>query len=328
MRVLVTGGLGFVGVHVVRHLAVAGHEVTVLDREQPGDVHAAFLADVEGRLTHVTADLLGSDWELTVGAPDAVVHAAALTPLAPGEELRAVSASVSVNILATVRVLDFASARGVSRVVHLSSGSVYGAAPHGSGIHEGAPLEPKNVYGITKAAAEMLALRYNALGACDVVVARLAQPYGPMERTTSSRTALSPIHDWAVAALAGGPLIVEPGCLDRGRDYIFISDVAAAVVALTTAPSLDHTVFNISTGVNLTLRAVLECIVAQTGVSEIVTGPVNLPADAERPPLVPWRIEQSLAWSPAVDLDTGIAATLAWLRAGSGSARAIAGVRS
>lgn len=315
-----TGGLGFVGVHVVRALLDAGHSVVSLDRDHPRDAHLRFLHGVEHRVEHLQVDLTApcSQWQELVGEPHVVVHAAAVTPLARGEELAATSTAVAVNVAATVEVLEVAAALGASRVVHVSSGSVYGV-PDGEpaqalALLESSHLAPRSVYGITKAAADELAQRYDALGACEVVVARLAQPYGPMERTTSSRSALSPVHDWAAAALAGEPLEVEPGCLERGRDYLYVVDVAQALVALAVAPSLPHRVYNVSNGVRTTLRQVRDSVVAAVGDTGTTDGPVNLPADAERPVLSPAQLTADTGWTATTGLEDGLAATLDWLR--------------
>lgn len=322
-----TGGLGFVGVHVVRSLVDAGHSVVSLDRDPPGAAHLRFLRGREQRIEHVRIDLTSPSpqWKDLVGEPDIVVHTAAVTPISTGEELAAASTAVSVNVAATVNVLEKAAALGASRVVHVSSGSVYGVPcgdpAHGAPLLESSPLAPKNVYGITKAAADQLAQRYDELGACEVVVARLAQPYGPMERTTSSRSALSPVHDWAAAALAGEPLEVEPGCLDRGRDYLFVTDVAQALVALALAPSLPHRVYNVSNGVRTTLREVRGHVVAAVGDTGTTPGRVNLPADAERPVLSPAQLRADTGWSATTGLEVGLTATLDWLR----SSRELAG---
>lgn len=314
MNVLVTGGLGFVGVHV-RQLAEAGHRVTLLDRDAPTSAHQAFLAGVTDRLHIVRADLTGatSAWSDSVGRPDAIVHAAAVTPLAPGAELGATANAVAVNVLAAARVLDLAAEWQVRRLVHVSSGSVYGR-PDVVQIDEDCPPAPRNVYGITKATADLLAQRYAELEACDVVVARLSQPYGPMERATGSRSALSPVHDWAVAALAGEPLPVEPGSLDRGRDYLYVSDLADALVRLLLAPRPAHRVYNISNGVRVGLREVLAQIVAAAGDTGTVDGAVILSAEAERPVLSADRLTAETGWRATTDLAAGVAATLDWLR--------------
>lgn len=325
MKALVTGGLGFVGVNVVRSLIDAGHSVVSVDRDLPGAAHMRFLSGAEQRLQHVRADLTEpmERWQSLVGEPGVVVHTAAVTPLAPGEELAAPARAVTVNVAATVQVLEMAAALGASRVVHVSSGSVYGvpAGDPATALVESSPLAPRTVYGITKAAADQLAQRYDDLGACEVVVARLAQPYGPMERKTSSRSALSPVHDWAAAALAGEPLELEPGCLDRGRDYLYVGDVAQALLALAVAPSLPHRVYNVSNGVRTTLREVREHVVAAAGDTGTTDGPVNLPAEAERPVLSPALLTADTGWTATTTLDDGLAATLDWLRASRELAR-------
>jgi nucleoside-diphosphate-sugar epimerase len=320
VKALVTGGLGFVGVHVVRAMLDAGHSVVSVDSDLPADPHLRFLSGAEEYLRHVQADLTDpvDRWQSLVGEPDVVVHAAAVTPLAPGEELAAAARAVTVNVAATVQVLELAVALGASRVVHVSSGSVYGVPPGDAAtapaLLESSPLAPRTVYGITKAAADTLAQRYGELGACEVVVARLAQPYGPMERATGSRSALSPVHDWAVAALAGEPLGLEPGCLDRARDFLYVGDVAQALLSLSVTPSLPHRVYNVSNGSRITLREVREHVIAAAGDTGVVEGRVNLPADAERPVLSPARLTHDTGWTATTTLEDGLAATLAWQR--------------
>jgi UDP-glucose 4-epimerase len=320
MKVLVTGGLGFVAVHVVRLLLDAGHEVTVVDRDGPTPDHRAFLAGHAGRLTLVRADLTGSaaEWADSLDRPDAVVHAAAMTPLAPGTELSSTPAAAAVNVLASAQLLELARAWRVRRMLHISSGSVYGR-PAVSEIDEACPPAPRNVYGITKAAADLLVQRYAELGACDAVVARLSQPYGPMERTTGSRTALSPVHDWITAALAGRPLAVEPGGLDRGRDYLYVRDVADALVRLLVAQRPAHRVYNVSNGVRVTLRELLQHVVATVGDTGTVEGLVHLSAEAERPVLTPARLTADTGWTATTDLASGIAQTADWLRSSRSS---------
>ncbi|MPZ59852.1 MAG: SDR family NAD(P)-dependent oxidoreductase [Propionibacteriales bacterium] len=315
MKILVTGGLGFVGVHVARHLAAAGHDVTVLDRETPLAVHEDFLGDVRTRVQMVQADLAdpGDMWETRLPELDAVVHAAAVTPLVPGTELDLAGAAVAVNVAGTVRVLDLARRRGIARLVHVSTGSVYGI-PDVERIDEDRPLAPVTIYGITKAAADQMAQHYGEVGACEVVVARLAQPYGPMERTTGSRAALSPVHDWAVAAIAGDHLCFSAGDLDLGRDYVYVGDVADAVARLATQDRLEHRVYNVSNGERTTLRSVFERIVARVGDTGVGDGRVNLSSAMERPVLSPDRLHRDAGWKASTDLDQGVAATVAWLR--------------
>ena len=314
MRVVVTGALGFVGVNLARTLGARGHHVVALDRTEPTSVHERFLAAVADHLTHVQADVADDGFgdALELGAVDGVVHAAAITPLAPGEEVSRAVDTARVNVVGTANVLRWCDRVRPRRVVHVSSATVYGDAGRAPVLTEESPLRPGNVYGITKLAAEQLALRTAALEALDLVVVRLTQPIGAMERTTATRSALSPVHDWCVAAARGEPLPV--GDLAPARDYTDVRDVAEAIAALLEHGRLAHRVYNVGGEQRYSLAEILAVLRRLVPDLSTVPGDVNLTPSMVRPPVSSARLRDEVGWEPRIPLEDAVADVLAWAR--------------
>ena len=243
---------------------------------------------------------------------DLAVHAAAITPLGPGEESLRSFETVSVNVAGTARVFRAAKARGAQRFVYVSSGSVYGPNTSNPSLDELTPPGPTTVYGITKWAAELIALRLGALEELPTTVVRLAQPYGPMERATSSRRLLSPIHDWCTACLRGEPLRVGDGSL--ARDYTYIDDVVEVVFRLAVKTP-EHQIYNVGCGIDTNLAEVLRVIRRHFPAARAIPGGAYLNSNVVRAPLNPMRASKEAKWAPAYSIQQGIEAYLEWLKA-------------
>lgn len=117
-----------------------------------------------------------------------------------------------------------------------------------------------------------------------------------------------------LSALSGQHVLVESDSLNRGRDYLYVGDVADALVQLTLTPHLKQRVYNVSNGVRTPLHVILERIIGHVGEVKTAEGRTNLSAEAERPVLTADRMSQETGWRAATELDEGIAATLEWLR--------------
>jgi UDP-glucose 4-epimerase len=313
-RVLVTGALGFVGVNLVRRLATDGADVVALDLHGPSDEAIRFLEPFSDLITHVVADVREAAWDRSLDGArfDLVIHAAAVTPLAPGQEQTQASRTVAVNIGGTARVLDWVANARPCRLVFISSGSVYGSGGGGSELVETTPHDPASVYAISKSASERLALRLGELVGVPTMAVRLTQPYGPMERATTSRSALSPIHDWCEALVVGQPLAV--GDLELARDYTHINDVVDAIVLLANLPSPEHRVYNVSSGIDVTLAEILGELRSFAPGLATRPGEPNLSAEMVRPPLSIARLSGETGWTPRYRLSDGLRTYVAWLR--------------
>lgn len=313
MRVVVTGALGFVGINIARDLAAGGHEVIGVDIRPPDELDAAYLADVSDRVTTVMGDLADDDWTsgLNTRPIDAVVHAAAITPLASAETRQAVLAA-RINVAGTARVLCWAAATGSRRIVHISTGSVYGPVAGDDPVDEDVDQHPDGVYGITKSAGERLARRMADLYGLDLAIARLSHVYGPMERPSAAREVVSPVERWTRALILGEP--IEQPRPDVTRDFVHVADVARAIRGLLEHGESGAAAYNVSSGV---LTSETDLVTRLRAIEPgLETGGVGEPgaSSPHRPPLAIDRIADAIGWQPAISLDDGLRAYVNWRR--------------
>ena len=248
MRVVVTGGAGFIGANLCSHLADEGHEVIALD-----DLSTGRAANLEGLgVKLVEGSIL--DRPLVhdvVSGADAVVHLAArgsvprslLDPLATHE----------VNVTGTAEVLEAARAAGVGHVLFSSSSSVYGANPT-LPKHEDLLPSPVSPYAASKLAGEATALAYQRSFGLPVLVLRFFNVFGPLQPADHDYAAVVP--RFVDAALAGRPAEVH-GDGGQSRDFTYVGTVVRVLAqALTTTVTADGPV-NLAFGSRITLLEVL-----------------------------------------------------------------------
>jgi nucleoside-diphosphate-sugar epimerase len=315
MTVLITGATGFVMSGLARHLAGRGHAVVAADLHLPEPALRGYLgAAVTFRQLDV-ADPSAVRALLADVRPERLVHGAAITAIPADAERDRFVETTQVNVIGTLHVLDAVRRSGVERTVVVSSGSVYGARPDMTPVVEDDVAQPQGVYPITKWAAEALARRYAVIHGLELAVVRLASPFGPFERDTGSRPLLSAIHAWTRAALRGESVRVggPPTAL---RDPIYIDDVAAGIAAVLLADRLPHDVYNVGWGRGVTTAETLAALTRLVPAMkfELVPDEPSRWPSLVRGPLSVERLRQDLAWTPAYDLDSGLAAYAAWLR--------------
>jgi len=319
MTTLITGATGFVMSGLARHLADRGHTLVAADLHAPDAALRAHLGGLAGAVTFRQVDVTdAAAVRLLIGEvrPDRIVHGAAITAIPPDAERGRFIETTRVNVLGTLQVLDAGREFGARRTVVVSSGSIYGVRADLTPVTEDDAAQPQGVYPITKWAAEALARRYAAVNALDLAVVRLASPFGPFERDTGSRPLLSAIHAWTRAALSGETLLVggPPTAL---RDPIYVDDVAAGIAAVLLAERLPNDVYNVSWGRGVTTEATLAALARLIPGMKVALAPDAPPRwpSLARGPLSVDRLRHDLGWTPAYDLDSGLAAYAAWLRA-------------
>jgi len=322
MKILVTGGLGFVGINLVRGLAARpGVRVVAADVLPWDDAIEHFLAPVRGQVVPRRLDVRDRAAVEEIVAGEAIthiVHAAAITATDDEEERARAAEIVAVNLQGSIHVLDAAlSAPSVERAIVVSSSGVYGA-PVGDPlrpVRETDPLDLSNLYAITKHSVELLAARYAVLSGKPMTAVRLPGIYGPMERSKESRRHLSAPGRLMAALREERPVRVA----GRGimRDWTYAADVAQGIAALLSAGRWRHSVYNLSCGVAVPFRAVVEAFVGAGLRAEWVADPdaadIAMRPQQARAALNIERLRTDAAFEPAFPLVAGIAA---WLESG------------
>ena len=225
---------------------------------------------------------------------------------------------VDVNLLGTARLLELARQFEVKRMVYISSAGVYGTTDPRLPVPEDAPLQINGLYMIAKDASERLCFRWRELFDLDVIVGRLGQPYGPMERDTGVRVVMSPVYQLAREVLTRR--IVRVPAPDYVCDWTYTLDLAEAVRLLMEAEVLNHQVYNLSNDqprrvsdvvahLQLLIPSARFVWVGEGGPSDIDTR-----SDPRRGPLDISRLRQDVGYEPIYDLERGLRAALPWWR--------------
>ncbi|WP_249011794.1 UDP-glucose 4-epimerase GalE [Conexibacter sp. DBS9H8] len=303
MRLLLTGGAGYVGSIVSRHLLGAGHELTVLDNLSTG--HRAAVAP---GAAFVELDLRdgAAVHAALAGGYDGVLHFAALSLV--GESMSAPGRYWENNVLGSLHLLEAIVAHGIPRLVFSSTAATYGV-PETVPIREDAPTRPSNPYGASKLAVDLMiggfctahglgavSLRYfNVAGAH--AAGHIGEAHDP-ETHLIPNVLKVPLGERDAVSVFGSDYPTPDGT--AVRDYIHINDLAAAhVLALHGARAGEHRIFNLGTGSGFSVREVIAA-------AEQVTGQAIPTREAPRRPGDPpaliassERIADELGWVPA-----------------------------
>ena len=322
MRVLVTGGAGFIGSHIVDQLLAAGHEPAVIDNLVSGRRENL----PEGVPLHVVdiCDAAGVARVFDSVRPQAVCHQAA--QMSVSRSVREPVFDAEVNVLGLLHVFDNAARHKCERIVFASSGGVlYGDVTKPA--PEDTPSAPISPYGISKWVGEQYLQFYAREHGLNGVALRYANVYGPRQ---------NPHGEAGVVAIFSQKMLARQPATVNGdgryiRDYVYAEDVARANVLSLEAPLSDKFVaFNVGTGqptdVNelaAQVRAQAQAVLSRAGEGGDVPTPNHGPPRAGdlRSSLVSAaRIERQLGWRPTVSLSEGIRRTVEWFAAEAGIA--------
>jgi UDP-glucose 4-epimerase len=307
--IVVTGGAGFIGSHVVDQLVAAGSDVLVIDDFSSG--HLDNLRGHRGRseLRIETADVRDHPTmrRLLVGA-DAVIH------MAVGSLRASLGRPFDVherNATGTLSVGVAAQENGVGRFVYVSSSEAYGSAVY-SPMDEEHPLVPTTVYGASKAAGELYATSLARTYGMDVTTLRPFNTYGPREHHTG--TSAEVIPRFAMRALAGrAPVIFGDG--RQSRDFTWVEDTARGIVMATASDAAVGQTLNLAHGAEVTLSELCDLVLEAVGRPDLQ--PVHedgRPGDVRRHAASVEKAESVLGFRATIGIEVGVRRYVEWLR--------------
>ncbi|GLU48716.1 dTDP-glucose 4,6-dehydratase [Nocardiopsis ansamitocini] len=310
MRLLVTGGAGFIGSHYVRTMLAgrypgyADARITVVDNlTYAGDRDNL---PVDPRLDFVEGDVCDRPLMLDLlPGHDAVVHFAAESHV--DRSLRSADAFIRTNVEGTQRLLSACVQVGVERIVHVSTDEVYGAVDRGTWT-EDHPLLPNSPYAASKAASDLIARSYWHTHGLDLSVTRCSNNYGPHQYPEK----LMPLF---ITNLLEGEPVPLYGDGRQVREWLHVDDHCQAVHLVLTGGGAGE-VYNIGGGTELTNLAVTERLLELCGADwSRVHHVADRKGHDRRYALDTTKIREQLGYAPRVSFDHGIAETVEWYRA-------------
>ena len=296
MRVMVTGGGGFIGSHIVDSLIENGHSVFVVDNLSEGNTDNL---NSHARLFDVNInDSDGLQRAFAEAKPDVVSHNAAQVSVR--NSMADPIHDAEVNIIGSLNVLQCAAKNDVERIIFASTSVVY-AKPIHLPMDETHPLRPESVYGVSKLSVENFIRLYTDAYGIRHKIFRYGNVYGPRQ---------NPHGEAGVVAIFTGQFLrgEQPTIFGDGtktRDYIYISDIVAANIAALDAAG-DNETYNIARGIGVSDYEIFDAVGAACDSSmQPKYAPVH-PGEPQHISLDPAKAMQSLSWQPRVSLPDGV----------------------
>jgi UDP-glucose 4-epimerase len=305
MRILVTGGAGFIASHLTDRYLALGHQVAVLDNLSNGKRE-----NLNSQAWFYEADLTEPDCVMAVVEefrPDVISHHAAQASVALSVQQPRFDAETNVGGM--VNLLTAAVTYGVRRVLYASTGgAIYGETDQ-LPTPEDHPLRPLSPYGCSKLCGEYYLSTWHRLHGLDYVIFRYGNVYGPRQDAHGEAGVVS---IFARLMLDGAqPAIFGSG--HKTRDYVYVGDVVEAGVRALDGPAND--VFNIATSRPTTDQQVFDTIAAAVGYEGPPRYDPERLGDLQHSCLDNSKARQTLGWAPEVSFAAGVAQTVEWLRA-------------
>lgn len=315
-RILVTGGAGFIGAHIVDHLITRGDHAIVIDNEATGN-RAHVHLDAE----YIRGDVRNPDDLAPIFAAglEAVLHIAGQASIRIS--FQNPLADLAVNTQGTINVLQACIAYRVPRLIFAGSMTIYGDTQH-IPVSEDTPPNPVSYYAVTKYAAEryvhLTARRKDLDFPFSVTTLRMFNVYG-------ERQSLNNPYQGVLAIFIGNVLRGEPiriyGDGEQSRDFVYVEDVARAWVNAIDNPAAGDQVINIGTGTPTSVNQLCDLVLQAFGHTR-ETYPVEYhpaqPGDMRASAADITRARDLLHWQPTVSREDGMARTIAWARTEAG----------
>lgn len=306
MRVLVTGGAGFIGSALARRLLACSYDVVIIDNLSTGK-----RSNVPDGAHFVEADLSRPETlgRIPQGRYDAVFHLAAQSSGAIGQ--KDPYADMQTNAGATMLISRWCLEYRVPQLIYASSMTVYGQANR-EPVAESAPCQPIGYYGASKLASEHY-LRVAAAEGLSTACLRLYNVYGPGQNLGNLYQGMASIY---MAYMLQGVTVPVTGSFERYRDFVYVDDVVAAFRLCMLKPSAGHRVYNIGTGRKTTVAELLQALKSALGLppdyptQELEGSPSDVFGSIANACLA----ASDLGWQPGVSLRDGLSVMAEWAR--------------
>lgn len=302
MKIVVTGGAGFIGSHVVDALIDQGSQVAVVDNLSTG-----FERNINRQAKFYRLDINSSELKNVFERekPQAVVHLAAQTVVT-----RSIIDPVfdaGVNIVGSLNVISNCVTSGVKKIVYSSSCALYGK-PEYLPVDEKHPVAPLSPYGVSKHTVEHYLFLNYYLNKLSYTVLRFANVYGPRQ---------NPQGEGGVVAIFAGKMLSNEqptiyGAGDKSRDYINVADIVRANLLAIESPA--NGIYNIGTGRETLDQQIFDLIAKECHYSGLAKYADERPGEIKRMVLDITRAQQELKWTPRVSIEEGITDTILYYR--------------
>lgn len=318
MRILVTGGAGFIGSHLVEKLLAANHEVVILDDFNDfydPHIKQANIAGFAKDVTVCRVDLRENDSVQTVFGREkvhAIVHLAARAGVRPS--IQSPRLYYDTNVLGTLHLLEAARVTGIERFIFASSSSVYGASrsvPFSEEEHLTQTLSP---YGATKIGGEFLCSTYSHLYHMRVVALRYFTVYGPRQRPDLA------IHQFTRRIYAGQP-IDQFGDGSTQRDYTYVDDIIQGTMAALDYRGPMYDVFNVGESETIQLKDLILAIENAVGKKAKINRLPEQPGDMPHTYADITKARKLLGYNPTTKLNDGLPKFVDWFLSTQKTAR-------
>lgn len=301
MKILITGGAGFIGSHISKQLVDAGHQVVVFDNLSKGHQDL-----VDSRARFIKGEI--SDEENLVQAlegVDSVIHLASLIeiPLSVSDPV----GFAENNIMGSIHLFQAMKKAQVKKIVFSSTAVVYGE-PQKLPLTEDHPLSATNPYGASKIAVEAMLDSYHHLENFDVTILRYFNPYGPGEKHSPETHA---IPNFISSALKGEPLPVF-WAGEQTRDFIYVEDLAEAHIKALDLVGFN--VFNVGSDHGVKIKEVVDILGKIMGKNLEVKNLGERPGDVEANYASSAKLKEVTNWQAKYSLEEGLRKTLEWFK--------------
>ncbi len=305
MKILVTGGAGFIGSHLVEHLVAADHAVTALDDLSTGSAGNLPVGVVLERVDLRDGDAVRR--AVAAAAPEVVFHEAGQSDVRVST--REPERDAAINVIGGIHLLEACVAAKVRKVVYASTGGAVYGDPERVPVTEDAPVRPISQYGISKHTVEHYLFLYRHLYGLDYTVLRYPNVYGPRQ---SPRGEAGVVSIFARAALRNAPVQIF-GDGRQTRDYVYVTDIVAANAAVLGDCGGGDT-FNVGTGVGVSVLEIRDGLARALGREVASQHQPPRPGEVLHIALDGRRFVAATGWAPKVGLDEGIRRTVEYVR--------------